>query len=348
MMKKNFFKSTFTLLVFFILPYMAIAVWNNPTLAPTSEQNLSNSNTQEPINVGPSPQTKQGSLQIGQNFKVSGISRLLGKVGIGNAFKTQSQPQVELDVDGVVSANNFCLRNPATGLPDPARCFIGSSSAGGQCPNLKGDTGPAGPMGPTGPAGPQGQAGPAGSPGPQGAQGATGPAGPQGPQGPQGPVGQCIPGGSSSPAIKSLTAGSGIFFSTGSTITDTGTISADTKFIVCPSGYAITSIAPDGTPSCSQIPSGNVSTTGGVTGITSNDGSITIGGSGSSRDIRVNRDSYQSRISGTCNNKGGIASIGRDGSVQCAGSAAVTPPPCTINVSARTITCGSQVINVPN
>jgi hypothetical protein len=352
-MNRCLFKSISIFLFLFFLPYMVLAVWNNPKLAPTSEQNLSSSNTLEPINVGPLPQIKQGSLQIGQNFKVSGITKFLGTVGIGNAFKTQPQPQATLDVDGTVSANNFCLRNPATGIPDMTKCFVGSSTTGGQCPNLKGDTGPIGPAGPQGDPGPKGDPGVKGDKGSIGPQGDKGPTGPQGDQGPQGDPGKCVAGGSSSPAIKSLTAGPGITFSTGATITNTGTISANTKLIKCEDGYAITSIDQDGNKTCLQITSGVVSTSGGITGITS-DGSIKIGGSGSSRDIRVNKDFFQARISGTtdgssdCKNKGGIASINRDGVMTCAGPAIPPPPPCTINTAARTITCGSQVIVVPN
>lgn len=330
-MNRTLFKSIIFFSFVLILPYAASAVWNNPTQAPNSLQALSESNTFEPINVGPSLQIKRGSFYVGQNFKVSGISRFLGKVGVGNAFKN-GDPKSELDVDGVAIANNFCIRDSVTGLPDLKRCFTGSSG-GAQCPNLKGDDGPPGEQG---------------LPGKDGLPGKNGDKGDRGEKGEPGLPGQCIPGGTSSPAIRSLTAGDGIVFSTGSTITNTGTISADSRLIQCPAGYAITSIDQLGNRTCAQIPSGSVTGTG-VIGITSNDGSIVIGGSGSSRDIRVNRDSFQARVTGTCDNRGGIASINRDGSVNCAGTSGSTgSAPCTINVQARTITCGSQVINVPN
>lgn len=337
-MKTSFSRLIIIFILFLFLPYLASAVWREPTSSPTD------GNTLEPINIGSGTQRKGGTLMVGQNFRVGGDTKFLGMVGIGSWFGTHT-PKETLDVDGTIRANDFCLRDPITGNTRPDGCLLASSGGGTQClPGPKGDTGPVGPVGPAGDSGPQGLAGPAGPTGLTGPQGPVGPAGPQGIQGPQGPAGQCVPGGSRPPAIRSLSAGANIIMSPG-TITDTGTISANTVMISCPGNMAISSINPDGTPNCVALPTGGGSSgSNQIVEITSSDSSILINGFGSSRDIMVNRDKFQARVATHCMNRGGISRIYRDGSVDCAGQGT---PPCTINTTTRTITCGSQVINVP-
>lgn len=322
-----------------LLPYFVSAVWRNPPFSPPD------GNTLEPINIGGQTQVKEGNLYIGQNFKVGGVTRLLGKVGIGDWFIAHPQPKETLDVAGTISANDFCRRNPVTGEVEQGGCFFRDSISGAQCePGPQGPTGLAGPQGPTGPVGP---AGPQGAPGSTGSVGPQGPQGPTGPVGPQGPAGSCIVSGS--PGIRSLTAGSNISLFDTSTnsniITKTGMISANTKRIACPGNMAIVAIDEAGNPVCVVIPAGGGPTSRQIIEITSDDGSIAVRGSGNTRDISVNRDKFQQRVKTDCLNKGGIAYINSDGSAVCAGTAV---PPCSINLSNRTITCGGTTISVPS
>ncbi len=337
MKKINFFRIVTIFASFFILPYLVLAVWKDPSLPATA------GNTEVPINVGPTSQVKEGSLRIGNNFRVVGMTKLLGKVGVGSWFGVHT-PKEALDVDGTIRANDFCLRDPSTGDTKLGGCLLSSSGTAAQClPGVKGDTGPEGPVGPAGATGIQGVTGPTGPSGTVGPRGPAGPAGPQGIQGPQGPAGQCLSGGVRPPAIRSLSAGTNIILSQ-NPITDTGTVSARTKSIRCPGNTAITSISEDGTPSCAGIPIGGGGGSRQITEVTSDDGSITVSGSGSSRDVRVNRDKFQARVSDNCMNQGGIAVIYRDGSVSCATPASA---PCTIDTVARRITCGGRSITVP-
>ncbi|MBI3633942.1 MAG: collagen-like protein [Candidatus Vogelbacteria bacterium] len=214
--------------------------------------------------------------------------------------------------------------------------MLGSFGTPPKCdPGPKGDTGPVGPTGPAGPAGPVGPAGPQGQTGPQGL---VGPQGLQGPAGPQGPAGQCVPSSTSLPGVTSLSAGTGITMSP-NPIINTGTISAASRSIQCSGNEAITAISADGIASCAPIPVSTGSGSGAISSLTSN-GSILISGVGASRDIRVNPDQFQRRITGTCPD-GGINAIGSDGSVTC------TPVPVACTISGRYITCGTTSIRVP-
>ena len=334
MKKINFSRIIF--LSLFFLPFLSLAVWRAPSQIPTGD------NTLEPINVGSGTQRKEGPLFIGQNFRVVGVTKLLGMVGIGDWFKTNN-PKEALDVAGIIRANDFCLRDPATGDTRPNGCLFSASVI--QClPGLKGDRGPVGPAGPNGVRGPAGSPGPVGPAGSIGSQGPQGPAGLTGAQGPTGPAGQCISDGSRSVGIRSLSAGPGIRLSP-DPIIDTGKISINPTRISCPGNTAITSINEDGIPNCVAIPVGGGGVSQQITELTSLDRSILVSGFSNTRDIRVNRDKFQSRVSGDCNGRGGIAEIDRDGSVSCAASA-----PCFIDLANRTISCdgGRTKIYVPN
>ncbi|MBI3632759.1 MAG: collagen-like protein [Candidatus Vogelbacteria bacterium] len=323
------YKALISIISIALVPYVALALWQAPVALPTD------GNTLEPINVGGKTQTKDGSLQIGGNFRVNGIAKIVSKLGVGNWFTIHS-PVEMVDVDGNVLANNFCLRDPLTGNTMTNGCLLESISVPPVC-----DPGPVGPQGPAGPQGPVGLSGPQGPQGATGPQGPVGPAGPQGPIGPRGPAGQCLPSTSSVPGITSLAAGTGISMSPSSPISINGTISALSKVISCSGNQAITSINADGVPSCLVVPTNTASGPNVITEIQSDDNSILVGGSGSSRDIRVNTNMYQRRVTGTCTG-GGIASVGADGSVTCKS----VPPACTIDLNSRTITCGSNSITI--
>ncbi|MDO8493035.1 MAG: collagen-like protein [bacterium] len=339
-MNNKFSKTIIILTSIFFLPYLVMADWRNPILPPTNDSNLSQSNTEEPINVGAGLQTKVGSLHIGQTLRVNGTTKLVGPVGIGNWFAFKApfhNPSQALEVDGTISANKFCLRTTA-GLIDTNNCFPGSSgNVGAQCTPGKDSIVP-------GPQGDPGKDGPKGDPGKNGTV-----------QGPPGAPGKCIDSGP--PGVRSLTAGSNIILSSGgkntTVLSNAGTISALTKMIgPCPGNTAIASIDENGNPTCIAIPTGsggNVNKQ--IIEVTSNDNSIIVTGSGTSRDISVNRDSFQTRIGSRsdCMGKGGIARVYRDGSVDCAGvgSGGSSAPPCSIDLARRTITCGSSQIIVP-
>lgn len=371
---RNFLKPIVALMTLLVFPYLVMADWKSPAKLPTE------GNTFEPINVGDTLQKKSGTLYVGKNLKVSGITKLLGNVGIGGYFGDlggNHTPREALDVDGTIRADKFCFSiRDINGLITTGACIDPSNN--GQ-----------GPQGPAGinsivkvsdePAGIHCTAG--GKKVESGldtnkngildaievnsvnyaCNGLNGTNGVNGTDGRDGVPGQCLPGGSNTPGLKTLTAGDGINFlvngSPSSTITDTGTISAVGKRIDCGTdGYgnkmAITSINSDGSYNCASLPlAGNVTNNGKITSITSYDGSITIGGYGGTKDLSVSRDKFQARVVDNCMDKGGIASINRDGGVVCAGPASGIPAPCSINLSARTITCGSgssrQTITVP-
>ena len=312
--------------VIVLIPYFALALWQEPTVAPTG------GNTLVPINIGGTTQTKDGSLQVGGNFRVNGITKIITKLGVGSWFSTRA-PIEAVDVDGNVLANNFCLRDPATGNTRTNGCLLEAMSVPPVCGSgPRGNTGPVGPMSTV--PGPQGPVGPAGP------QGPVGPAGPRGPAGPQGPVGQCVPSSSSLPGVTSLSAGTGITMSPSSPITTTGTISAASRAISCSGNQAIKGISADGVPSCLVVPIDTGGGSGRITEISSDDGSIIVAGSGATRNVRVNTNMYQRRVTGTCSS-GGVQSVNRDGSVNCV----PVPPACTINLNTQRITCGSNSIS---
>ncbi len=316
MKDRKIFRSIAILFLFFISPYLVLAVWSSPVSAPTG------GNTAEPINVGPSSQVKSGALVVGGSFRVEGATTLLGKVGIGNSSPTES-----LDVTGTVRANDFCLRG-SNGIKSDI--CLSSSSLISKCA-----------PGPTGPAGANGIQGV------QGPAGATGPQGLQGPQGLTGPAGKCVLGVNATPGITSITAGSGINVSTNPS-TGAVTISATTKQISCGDNtMAITSISPDGNASC--IPA-TIQNGGGGAGINAIqvDSTLLLSQNGGTRGLAVNRQVIQSRVNGSCVGRGGITQINSDGSVVCASN-----PPCSITIGssdpaiAGTISCGGTIINVP-
>jgi hypothetical protein len=110
-------------------PLSAFAQWSGPSQTPTG------GNTSAPINVGGTPQSKNGSLAV-NSFTAWLDSYFAGKIGVGVASPTE-----KLDVAGYVKASSgYCIG---------ASCIT----------SWAGTTGPAGPAGATGATGPQGPSG---------------------------------------------------------------------------------------------------------------------------------------------------------------------------------------------
>ncbi len=150
MSKPKFFSRTVVLVGFLVIPYPTFASWSAPSLTPMSSgnsptDNLAISNTLEPITASMTAQTKWGSLTIGQKFQVGGLTQLLSKVGVGSWFDTSIKananhnPLQMLDVDGIVRANDFCLRSQTTtGTIGTGKCLADIFSNAGSSSGVNG------------------------------------------------------------------------------------------------------------------------------------------------------------------------------------------------------------------
>lgn len=114
---KNFIKQTsilsIAIAVAFVV-YMGVQIaqgagtWNPPSAVPPGN------NTDEPINVSNSAQTKSGSLEVGgllSNYSAY-LATVSGVVGIGTASpSTGGEKDLKLDVEGAVGSKWYCDEN---------------------------------------------------------------------------------------------------------------------------------------------------------------------------------------------------------------------------------------------
>jgi hypothetical protein len=244
--------------IFFLSPLSAQAQWSGPSQAPTG------GNTSAPINVSTSAQVKNGGLSVNA-FTAWLDSYFAGNVGVGIV-----SPQSKLQVIGTFFVNNTSDATGGLYYGGASNGLIIGNYASTPWPGINGlyVTGPTilgGTVKVT-----------SGTPG----------------------AGKVLTSDATGLAtwttpsvggtVTSITAGTGL---SGGTITTSGTISADTAYLqrrvsgTCASGYAIQTIASDGTVTCQQGPTGPQGPAGstGATGATGSTGATGPAGPGTTK-----------------------------------------------------------------
>jgi len=110
--KTSLYYTALVIIVSVFIVYAAVHGWSEPSATPPQN------NTSAPLNVGPSAQTKSGSLILNTDGNTIGLDIFKGNlivdsggIGIGTTQPSSGQQPLKLDVEGAIGAKYYCDEN---------------------------------------------------------------------------------------------------------------------------------------------------------------------------------------------------------------------------------------------